>query len=118
VDDPGYADLVRRDVRAFVASAVVLVAALAVMTLWRIDVLGSTGRAAAIGLGLISFLVSFFAWATHDRRIRERLFVLGPGTAAALPIGLGMGGPQGLMVSFALCLLATWAWALSRQRRT
>ncbi len=116
--DPSYSDVVRRDVRAFAVSGVVLAASYAVMVLWLLDVLGSTGRAVAIGLGVIAFVVSFVAWASENRHIRERLFVLGPGLAAAVPIGIGVGGPIGLAVSFALALLATWAWALTRYRRT
>jgi len=54
--------------------------------------------------------------ASGDRRIRDRLFVLGPGVAAALPIGIGFGGVVGLTFSFALALLATWAFVASRQR--
>jgi hypothetical protein len=108
--------MVRRDIRAFAVSAAILVAAYAVMALWLLDVLDSTGRAVVLVLGVVAFGVSFVAWATHDRHIRERLFVLAPALAAALPIGLSVGGPPGLMVSFALALLATWAWMLSRHR--
>lgn len=118
MSDPSYADVVRRDVRAFAVSGAVLAASYAVMILRLLDVLGRSGRAVAIGLGVIAFLVSFVAWASENRHIRERLFVLGPGLAAAVPIGIGVGGPVGLTISFAVALLATWAWALSRQRRT
>lgn len=116
MSDPTYVDVVRHDIRAFAVASVVLVAAYAVMALWLLDVLDSTGRAIALVLGVVAFVVSFVGWATHDRHIRERLFVLAPALAAALPIGLSVGGPPGLMVSFALALLATWAFALSRHR--
>lgn len=116
-DDPDYAALVRRDVRAFAVSGALVIAALAVMVLWGLDVLGNDGRVAMLGLGLAAFVVSFVAWATGDRYLRERLFVLGPGIASALPIGLGLGGQLGLATSFALALLATWAFVLSRATR-
>jgi len=116
VTERAYADMVRRDVRTFVVAGVLLVAALAVLVLWALDVVGSGGRAATLGLGLLAFLVSFIGWASGDRRIRDRLFVLGPGVAAALPIGIGFGGIVGLAISFALALLATWAFVLSRRR--
>jgi hypothetical protein len=103
-------------VRTFVIAGVLLVAALTVMVLWLLDVVGNNGRAATFGLGLLAFLVSFIGWASGDRRIRDRLFVLAPGVAAALPIGIGAGGIVGLSVSFALALLATWAFAMSRGR--
>jgi len=108
--------MVRRDVRTFAVAAVFLVAALATMVLWLLDVLGANGRVATLGLGLLAFLVSFIGWASGDRRIRDRLFVLAPGVAAALPIAIGFGGPVGLMISFALALLATWAFVTSRRR--
>lgn len=118
MNDPSYADVVRRDVRAFAGAGAVLATSYAMLALWLLDVLGSTARAVAIGLGIVAFVLSFVAWASQDRSIRERLFVLAPGLAAALPIGLGVGGPVGLAVSFALALLATWAWALTRYRRS
>jgi hypothetical protein len=108
--------MVRRDVRTFVIAGVLLVAAVAVLVLWALDVVGPGGRPLTLGLGLGAFLVSFIGWATGDRRIRDRLFVLGPGVAAALPIGVALGGIVGLAISFALALLATWAFALSRRR--
>jgi hypothetical protein len=115
--DRAYADMVRRDVRTFVVSGVLLVAALACLVLWALDVIAANnGRAATLALGLLAFLVSFVGWASGDRRIRDRLFVLGPGVAAALPIGIGFGGVIGLAFSFALALLATWAFVLSRRR--
>jgi hypothetical protein len=116
VTEPGYADMVRRDVRAFVMSGILLVAALACLVLWALDVLGGNGRVATFALGLLAFLVSFIRWMGDDRRIRDRLFVLGPGVAAALPIGIAVGGVVGLTISFSLALLATWAFAISRRR--
>jgi hypothetical protein len=116
VTEPGYADMVRRDVRAFVVSGLLLVAALACLVLWALDVLSANGRVVTLGVGILALLVSFVGWASGDRRIRDRLFVLGPGVAAALPIGIGVGGFAGLAISFALALLATWAFALSRRR--
>jgi uncharacterized membrane protein len=108
--------MVRRDVRTFVVSGVLLVAALACLALWALDVLAANGRAATLVLGLAAFLVSFVGWASGDTRIRDRLFVLGPALGAAVPIGVGLGGPVGLAVSFALALLATWAFVMSRRR--
>jgi hypothetical protein len=117
VTEPGYADMVRRDVRAFVVSGVLLVAALACLVLWALDIVAANnGRVATLGFGLLAFLVSFIGWASGDRRIRDRLFVLGPGVAAALPMGIAVGGIFGLSISFALALLATWAFAVSRRR--
>ena len=115
--ESGYSDMVRRDVRSFAISALLLVGALAALALWQLEVVGSDGRVATIALGLAAFLVSIIRWADGDRHIRERLFVLGPGVGAALPLGIGIGGPIGLGVSFALALLATWAFAVSRAGR-
>jgi hypothetical protein len=108
--------MVRRDVRAFAISGALLVAALACLVLWALGVMGANGHVATLGLGILAFLVSFIRWASGDRQIRDRLFVLGPGVAAALPIGIGVGGIVGLSISFALALLATWAFAISRRR--
>ena len=76
--EPGYADMVRRDVRTFAVAGALLVAALACLALWQLDVIGANGRVATLALGLLAFLVSFVGWASGDRRIRDRLFVLGP----------------------------------------
>jgi hypothetical protein len=116
VTERGYADMVRRDVRTFVVAGLLLVASLACLVLWALDVLGANGRVATLALGLVAFLVSFVGWVGGDTRIRDRLFVLGPALGAAVPIGIGVGGPVGLGISFALALLATWAWAMSRRR--
>ena len=40
--------------------------------------------------------------------------MIGPGVGAAVPLGIGIGGPIGLGISFALALLATWAFFASR----
>jgi hypothetical protein len=116
VTDSGYSDMVRRDVRSFAVAGVLLVAALAAMALWLLDIVGSDGRVATIALGLAAFLVSFVGWAGGEKGIRERLFVIGPAVGAAVPLGIGIGGPIGLALSFALALLATWAFAVSRAR--
>jgi hypothetical protein len=114
VSDAGYSDMVRRDVRTFAIAGGLLVLALAALALWQLDIAGSDARVATIALGLAAFLVSFIGWAGGDRGIRERLFVIGPGVGAALPLGIGVGGPVGLGLSFALALLATWAFVASR----
>ena len=112
--DSAYSDMVRRDVRSFAIAGFLLVASLAALVLWKLEVVGRDGRLATIALGLAAFLVSILRWAEGDRRIRERLFVIGPGVAAAVPLGIGIGGPIGLGLSFALALLATYAFAASR----
>ena len=114
VTDSAYSDMVRRDVRSFAIAGFLLVASLAALVLWKLEVVGRDGRLATIALGLAAFLVSILRWAEGDRRIRERLFVIGPGVAAAVPLGIGIGGPIGLGLSFALALLATYAFAASR----
>jgi hypothetical protein len=117
VSETGYSDMVRRDVRSFAIAAFFLVASLAALALWKLEIVGSDGRVATIVFGIATFLVSIIRWADGDRHIRERLFVLGPGVGAALPLGVGIGGPIGLGLSFALALLATWAFAVSRGAR-
>jgi hypothetical protein len=114
VSDTGYSDMVRRDVRAFAIAGGLLLLALAALALWQLDVAGNDSHVATIALGMAAFLVSFIRWAGGDKRIRERLFVVGPGVGAALPLGIGIGGPIGLGLSFALALLATWAFGVSR----
>ena len=104
----GYADMVRRDVRMFVVSGLLLVASLACLVLWALDMLGRTTAAPRRSRSAFSRSSSrSSAGSAAIRRIRDRLFVLGPALGAALPIGIGVGGPVGLGISFALALLAT-----------
>ena len=115
-----YAGMVRRDVRTFVIAGILLVAALACLALWALDIVAANnGRVATLGFGLLAFLASFIGWASGDRRIPERLFVLAPVFLAAAPLagaaGSFAGAGVGLAVSIALALGAAAAYGITRR---
>jgi uncharacterized membrane protein YhaH (DUF805 family) len=103
-------DLVRRDLRGFLAGVVFGVAAMTVALLWRAGVLSAQQAAPyALVLGGVGVALPLVVWSLGNRRIRDRVYVATPAFLAAPALVGGVAHYTSPLLGFVVSVLLALA---------